>query len=77
MTFLATKAALDTDIALYIGLSVAVAVIVIFAVIGIVMLRILRRKHGGHSPMFPVGTSGKTNHFFSSDSASLELIVIT
>ena len=77
MTFLATKAALDTDIALYIGLSVAVAVIVIFAVIGIVMLWILRRKHGGHSPMFPVGTSGKTNNFFSSDSASLELIVIT
>jgi hypothetical protein len=38
---------------------VAVAVIVIFAVIGIVMLRILRRKPGGHSPMFAVGASGK------------------
>lgn len=57
--FLATKAALDTDVALYIGLAVAVAVIVIFAVIGIVMLRILRRKPGGHSPMFAVGASGK------------------
>ncbi|KZS19428.1 Netrin receptor UNC5C-like protein [Daphnia magna] len=52
-----TKAALDTDVALYIGLSVAVAIIVVFAVVGIVMLRILRRKNGGHSPMFPVGTS--------------------
>jgi hypothetical protein len=45
---------------------VAVAVIVIFAVIGIVMLRILRRKPGGHSPMFAVGASGKAkkNLFF-------------
>lgn len=65
--FLATKAALDTDIALYVGLSVAVAVVIVFGVLGVVMLRILRRKHGGHSPMFPVGASGKDRRqgFFS------------
>lgn len=62
----ATKAALDTDIALYVGLSVAVAVVIVFAVLGVVMLRILRRKHGGHSPMFPVGASGKNLFLFIS-----------
>ena len=62
--YLATKAALDTDIALYIGLSVAVAVVIVFSVIGVVMLRILRRKHGGHSPMFPVGASGTVFSLF-------------
>lgn len=61
----ATKAALDTDVALYIGLSVAVAIIVVFAVVGIVMLRILRRKNGGHSPMFPVGTSEYATGYYT------------
>jgi phosphatidylglycerophosphate synthase len=55
--FTATKAALEPDVALYIGLSVAVVVIIVFVIVGIVMLRVLRRKHG-HSPMFPVGASG-------------------
>lgn len=61
----ATKAALDTDVALYIGLSVAVAIIVVFAVVGIVMLRILRRKNGGYSPMFPVGTSEYATGYYT------------
>lgn len=61
---------MDTDIALYVGLSVAVAVIIIFAILGIVMLRILRRKHGGHSPMFPVGASGRPAYTFSASNLS-------
>lgn len=56
---LATRAALEPDVALYVGLSVALVVILVFAIIGAIMLRFLRRKHGGHSPMFPVGSSGK------------------
>lgn len=62
----ATKAALEPDKALYIGLSVALVVIVPFAIFGAVMLKIIRRKHAGHSPMFPVGTSGRPQKQFAS-----------
>jgi len=58
VSLLATKAALEPDVALWVGLSVALVVIVAFAIVGVIMLKILRRKHNGHSPMFPVGASG-------------------
>jgi hypothetical protein len=63
VSLLATKAALEPDVALWVGLSVALVVIVAFAIVGVIMLKILRRKHSGHSPMFPVGASGTvSNH---------------
>jgi len=61
----ATKAALEPDVALYIGLSVALVVIVPFAIFGAVMLKIIRRKHAGHSPMFPVGTSEYATGYYT------------
>ncbi|XP_046393802.1 netrin receptor UNC5B isoform X2 [Ischnura elegans] len=61
----ATRAAVETDVALYIGLAVAV---VVFAVVALLIVRLLRRKGRDHSMYDMAGSSDYQPEYFPDQS---------